>query len=843
MDRFLGRRSDRLNRLNKYSEDVRQALANARDEARRLCHRMVGTEHLLLGILKLDHQLIEGIFVTLHVSTLRVFQAVEFVIGRNNRAILSEPTLNPAARAALRWAEEEAQSVQAELVGVEHLLLGVLREQSSITAGVLESFGVYQSEVRQRISTLLSNSSEPMLHYMRYQTKYIATPTLNQVSRDLTMMALDGQLDPLVGRENELERTIQILMRRSKNNVALIGPAGVGKTAIAEGLAQKIIDGCVPEGLRDVRVVALELGLLTAGTRMRGEFEERVKHILREIETEKGLILVLDEMHMLTGAGVAEGSMDAANLFKPMLARGAFRCIGATTLDEYRNSIESDPALERRFQIVQIQETNESETLAILRGLRPHYASFHEVEILDEALKAAVQMSARYIQGRFQPDKAIDLLDEAAAFIRVQRACAPDELWQMRDELQTVLQAKEYAIRRYDFEEANLQRGREWQIRQQIYFLEMTKTTKKRPRIVDELAIAHVVARWTGIPVAHITAEEAQRLLLLEEELHRRVVGQHHAVQAVARAIRRARTDLHDRRRPIGSFLFVGPTGVGKTELARTLAASLFGREDALLTFDMSEFMEHHLVSRLIGAPPGYVGYQEAGQLTEAVRRQPYSVLLFDEIEKAHPQVFDLLLQILEDGCLTDGQGRRVDFRQTVVIMTSNLGTTPDMWHESPLFVPRQHQQEYALSRYQRLQETVEKALKEQCKPELLNRIDEIIVFHPLTVEHLHAIVDLVLEKTYKQLKEQKITLHVSDAARSLLVEYGYHPEYGARALRRTVQRELEDMLAEALLKGMLQAGQHCVVDVVDGRLTMLDGESNVVEYAMLKSGRNVGVA
>ncbi len=831
-----------MNRLNKYSEDLRQVLSNARVEARRLRHRMIGTEHLLLGILKLDHQLIESILATLHVSSLRVFQAVEFVVGRNNRAILSEPTLNPAARATLRRAEEEAEAVQAEYVGVEHLLLGVLREQNSITVGVLESFGLCLTEVRQQLSTLLTDECAPMLQYMRYQTKYVATPTLNQVSRDLTMMALDGLLDPLIGREAELERTIQILMRRSKNNVALIGAAGVGKTAIAEGLAQRIIDGCVPEGLRDVRVVALEIGLLTAGTRLRGEFEERLKRILQEVLTEKGLIIVLDEMHMLVGAGVAEGSLDAANLFKPMLARGEFRCIGATTLDEYRTTIETDPALERRFQTVQVQETSEEETLAILRGLRVRYASFHEVKIDDAALVAAVQLSERYLQGRFQPDKAIDLLDEAAAYVRVSQTGVSKEMQEMRDELQSILEAKEYAIVRHDFEAAGLQRAREWQIRQKIHFLEIIQPLGKQSCLVDANTIASVIARWTGIPVAHIAGEEAQRLLLLEENLHRRVVGQHHAVQAVARALRRAHADVRDRRRPIGSFLFVGPTGVGKTELARALAASLFGREDALLTFDMSEFMESHMIARLIGAPPGYIGYQEAGQLTEAVRRKPYSVLLFDEIEKAHPKVFDLLLQILEDGCLTDGHGQRVDFRHTVIIITSNLGTTHETWQESPFFTRRQSQQERAAYHYELLQKTVHNALKEQFKPELLNRIDEIIVFHPLSLEHLYAVVDLLLAQTQQRLQERNIILQVSDAARHLLVEHGYQPEYGARALRRTVQHELEDMLAEALLKGQLQDGQHVRVDNAADQFVIQSTIRETDAFVMLKSGGNVGV-
>ena len=816
---FYFRRGAIVSRLNRYTKEARQALSYAREEALRLRYRTVGTEHILLGILRMNDPLIEGVFSSLHVSTLRIFQTLEFVAGHGNKVPVNEPSLGPAARAVVAQAEQEAVEAQAKLIGVEHLLLGLFSERGGIAAGVLESFGLHLDSIRQQVVALQSESVFPS----QYQGQYDATPTLNQVSRDLTAAALAGTLDPLIGRETELERTMQILLRHSKNNPVLIGQAGVGKTAIAEGLAQRIVQGLVPGNLLHCRVVALDTGLLTVGTRYRGDFEERLKRIMQEIINARGIIIVIDELHALVGTGVAEGSIDAANLFKPMLARGEFQCIGATTLDDYRKTIEADSALERRFQPVQVSETSSQETLEILRGLRSRYADFHQVTITDEALLAAVQMSSRYIQSRFQPDKAIDLIDEASSRVCVQRAVVPERMRRLREEVVMVERVKDYTIAHRDFVAASKQRTCELRLRQELREIEqawVASYEQNRP-IVGEQEIAEVVAMWTGIPVVQIAAEEAERLLKLEDELHRRVIGQHTAVQVVAKAVRRSRTNLRDGRRPIGSFIFVGPTGVGKTELACALAVSLFGNESALLKLDMSEFMESHSVSRLVGAPPGYVGYDQPGQLTEAVRRHPYSIVLFDEIEKAHPKVFDLLLQILDDGRLTDAYRQVVDFKHTIIILTSNVGTAYLNQSEMGFAPGRRSEEERQTKTYERIQAQVMSALKDLFKPELLNRIDEIVFFHPLEQKHLRKIVDLMIAQTQERLAAQSIELQVTDAARRMLVEQGYDPLYGARPLRRTVQRLLEDMLAESILQGTLVSGDTVIVDIVDDKLAV----------------------
>jgi len=807
---------------NKYTREARQAFAYAREEAVRLKHRAVGPEHLLLGLLKLNDTLIESLFLSLHVSTMRVAQAIEFVMGRGTKAYSNEPALSATTRHVITYAEAEAARAASELIGVEHLLLGIFGEENGIAAGVLGSFNMSVEATRQQLVTMTPIGHEQVLYSKQYQARYEATPTLNQVSRDLTAAAIAGTLDPMIGREDELERTMQILSRRSKNNPVLLGPAGVGKTAIAEGLAQRILDSKVPDTLSNRRVVALDVAMLTVGTKFRGDYEERLKKIMQEILTDKGIIIVIDELHTLMSSGVAEGSIDAANLFKPMLARGEFQCIGATTYDEYRKTVEGDPALERRFQPIQVRETNVQETGEILRGLRSRYEAFHHVTISDEALVAAVQMSSRYIQGRFQPDKSLDLLDEAAARIGVQRTVVPEDIRRTRDEIVVVQHDKEHEIHQHNFALASLHRGRELRLRQDLRTLEYTWQSEQQEHmpVVGEQQIAEIVAKWTGIPVVQIAAAEAQRLLVLEEELHKRVIGQHEAVQAVAKAVRRSRTNLRDSQRPIGSFLFVGPTGVGKTELARALAGTLFGDEDALLKLDMSEFMEQHTVSRLIGAPPGYIGHDSAGQLTEAVRRRPYSVVLLDEIEKAHPKIFDLLLQILEDGCLTDTHGHTVDFRNTIVIMTSNIGTAYVKASEMTFTTRRRSREEEANTAQERMLGAVIPALKEMFKPELLNRIDEIVLFHALEPIHLHEIVDLMIAHTQKRLAQQAITMEVSVEARDLLVKHGYDPVYGARPLRRTVQRMLEDMLAEAILEGTCVPNDAIVVDVVDEQLS-----------------------
>jgi ATP-dependent Clp protease ATP-binding subunit ClpC len=809
-----------LSQLERYTAEGQKALMNAREEAATLRHRIIEPEHLALGILKVRDPVIESLFARLQADATRLEETLAFVVGRGNKAILSRPTFGQAARAVLQRAGEIAGRMSAPLVGIEHLLLGVLGDKHGIATGVLENFGITFEAAQEEIESLINSQDQSSLsnHYYR---RYGETPTLNLVSRDLSLAALAGKLDPIVGREAELERTMQILTRRSKNNPILIGPAGVGKTAIAEGLAIRIIEGRVPEHLQRCRVVTLDVGLLTVGTRFRGDFEERLKQIMQEIAKAKELLVVIDELHALVGTGVAEGSVDAANLFKPMLARGEFRCIGATTLDDYRKTIEADPALERRFQLVMVNETTPEETLAVLRGLRDRYADFHQVTISDDALIAAVQMSSRYVQGRYQPDKALDLVDEAAARICVHRSGMSNEVHHLRAMLYTMQREKEEAILRGDFTVAAHQRSEERQVRRSLVDVEDTwlaQRQQERP-VVDQQAIAAVVSMWTGIPVEQIAGEEATRLLALEEHLHLRVIGQDEAVRAVAKAIRRARTGIRDSHRPIGSFLFVGPTGVGKTELARALAHTLFGDENALLKLDMSEFMEQHTASRLLGTPPGYVGYDQGGQLIEAVRRRPYSIILFDEIEKAHPGIFDLLLQMLNDGCLTDAQGRTASFQHTVIILTSNVGTA-QLRQSQMSFVPARHRKETRqASAHAHLRAQILPALNDVFRPELLNRFDEIVVFHALEHEHLREIVDLMIAQTRQRIAEQSIALSVTEPARRLLVEQGYDPTYGARPLRRAIQRLLDDMLAESLLRSEIKAGDSVTVEVVDGGL------------------------
>ncbi|GHO91742.1 ATP-dependent Clp protease ATP-binding subunit ClpC [Reticulibacter mediterranei] len=811
-----------MNRLSKFTGEARRAVAYAREEARRLRHRLVGTEHLLLGLLKVNDPIIDGLFVSMHTSSARAAQALEFVVGRGNKAILSEPVLSASARTTLLRAEEEAEAAHAELVGIEHLFLGILTEEDGIAVGVLESFGVSPEVAHRKLADLFKKGYDDLQLAIRYQVLYDTTPTLNQVSRDLTIAALMGECDPVIGRDDELERVMQILSRRSKNNPVLIGRAGVGKTAIAEGLAQRIVKKRVPNELQLCRVVTLDIGMLMVGTKFRGDFEERLKQVMQEIVVTPGIITVIDDLHLLVRSGVAEGSLNASNLFKPLLARGEFQCIGATTQEEYHKTIESDPALERRFQPVLVAETNAQETLSILEGVRTNYEDFHSVTISDEALLAAVQLSSRYLPDRYQPDKALDLIDEAAARMRVYSAVAPAQVLVLRDEMMNMQREKDHAIARRNFPLAAHCFRRMRQLMRDLWEAEQAwqAGVHERP-ILRKPEIAEVVAMWTGIPAMQVAAEESQRLLRLEQDLHRRVIGQDEAVRSVANAIRRSRTNLRDTHRPIGSFVFVGPTGSGKSELARALAELLLGDEHALIAFDMSEFMESHTITRLIGSPPGYVGYDQGGQLTEAVRRRPYSVVLFDEIEKAHPQLFDLLLQILEDGRLTDSHGQSVDFSNTCIILTSNAGT-PCCTRGVMTLMPAQSQgQADHAEVYQRLHEHALQELRHLFKPELLNRIDEVVVFHPLQQEHLQAILELMVARVQQSLAKQNLSLHVTDAARLFLVKSGYNPVYGARHLRRVVRRMLEDMLAEAILQGSLTAGSWVTVDYLNGQLSI----------------------
>jgi ATP-dependent Clp protease ATP-binding subunit ClpC len=813
-----------MSRFDHYSNEARRALAQAREDALRLNHKTICTEHVLLGLLEINDPLIESVISHLGASSARVRQALEFVIGRSTRPLLSEPTLSAPARTVLDLAEQEAQDSHAPEVGADHLLLGLLREGGGIAAGVLESFGIALSAARSQMEQLRHQGRQMTAFAAEHMARYNMTPTLNQVSHDLTAAAVAGQLDPVIGRETEIERAMQILSRRSKNNPVLIGEAGVGKTAIAEGLAQRIANGQVPDLLRDKRVVSLDVGLLTIGTKYRGDFEERLKKVVNEIVTAANCIIFIDELHTLVGAGVAEGSVDAANLFKPLLARGEFQCIGSTTMDDYRKTIEKDPALERRFQPVMIRESTPEQTLDILKGLRSRYESFHRVRITDEGLRAAVQLSIRYIQDRHLPDKAIDLIDEASARLSVSRSVAPLGARAMREELARLEGEKDLAIAQREFAIAADLRDHENQLRQELMEVESrwSRTRDEDLPQIGEREIAEVVSMWTGIPALKVTVEESERLLHLEEELHRRLIGQDEAVTAVARAVRRSRAELRDPRRPIGSFVFVGPTGVGKTELARALAGALFGSDDAMIKLDMSEFMEGHNAARLVGAPPGYVGYDQAGQLTEAVRRKPYSVVLFDEIEKAHPKVFELLLQILEDGRLSDAKGRVVDFKNTIIVLTSNVGASLLMKRAEMGFSRARQDEASEQAEYERMKDRIMPEIRQLFRPEFMNRLDDIIMFHALSKPQVRRVLDILLLQTQARLSEQFISLDLTDAARDLVVERGYDPDFGARPLRRTLQNMLQDPLAEGLLKGEFQPGDRVLADVgSDGTLQL----------------------
>ncbi len=815
-----------MSRFDRYSVEARRALAQAREIALQLQHKTICTEHLLCGLLDVGDSTAAALIVTLGVSVVRVRQALEFVIGKGARPPLVEPVLSSSARQSLDLAEQEADAEQVAEVGSDHILLGLLRENEGIASGILESFGLTYERVRAQARMSRQSGANPSsvaasLFATAHAARYALTPTLNMISRDLTSAAIADQLDPLIGREDELNQVMQSLSRRRKNNPVLVGPAGVGKTAIAEGLAQRMARGLVPDLLRDKRLVALDIGLLTIGTKFRGDFEERLKLVVEEILRAQCVILFIDELQILLGAGGAEGSIDAANLFKPLLARGELICLGATTHDDYRRIIERDPALERRFQPVMTPAATIEQTVQTLRGLRSRYEQFHHVHIGDPAIVAAAQLADRYIQDRYLPDKALDLVDEAAARLRVMRAQPPTEMRSFYEELEQTSAEKDEAIRQREFARASDLRDHELAIREQIIqSIRQREHEHAEWPTLTERDIAEVVYRRTGVPALAVNLEEAQRLLALEDELHRRIVGQHAAVTAVARAVRRSRADLRNPQRPIGSFLFAGPTGVGKTELARALAASLFGSEDALITLDMSEYMERHNASRLVGSPPGYVGYDQAGLLTEAVRRRPYSVVLFDEIEKAHPQVYDLLLQIMEDGRLTDAKGREVDFKNTIIIMTTNAGAS-ELGKRSAIGFGRGSKQTNQAAESEgaetaHIREVVMEALGKLFRPEFLNRIDEIAVFHRLTTAEAREVLRLMLAQTQARLSEQLITLQVTPAAEKSLLARGFDDEYGARSLRRIVQTQVEDMLAEALLLGEAHAGETITLDCAE---------------------------
>ncbi|HHX88026.1 MAG TPA: ATP-dependent Clp protease ATP-binding subunit [Firmicutes bacterium] len=796
--------------FGRFTERAQQVLVLAQEEAKRLSHNFIGTEHLLLGLVREGSGVAARALQNMEVDLNKVRQEVERIIPKGDKFMASGISYTPRAKRVVELAIEEGQNLGHNYIGTEHILLGLLREGEGIAAQVLTNLGIDLKRARKEVIQLLGGA-EASGRSSADGKPGTQTPTLDTFGRDLTKLSREGKLDPVIGREKEIERVIQILSRRTKNNPCLIGEPGVGKTAIAEGLAQLIVEGNVPEILRGKRVVTIELSAIVAGTKYRGEFEERLRKLMMELRQAGDVIIFIDELHTVIGAGAAEGAIDASNILKPALSRGELQCVGATTLDEYRKHIEKDPALERRFQPIVVGEPTKEESLAILKGLRDRYEAHHKVKITDSALEAAVNLSDRYITDRFLPDKAIDLIDEAASRVRIRNYTAPPDLKEMEEKLEVLRSEKEAAVRNQEFEKAAKLRDDEHKYKEELDELKKEweqKIGTSDQSMVTEEDVSYIVASWTGIPVKRLVEEESERLLKLEEILHRRVIGQDEAVEAVARAIRRARAGLKDPKRPVGSFIFLGPTGVGKTELARALAEALFGDERAIIKLDMSEYMEKHTTARLIGAPPGYVGYEEGGQLTEKVRRKPYSVVLFDEMEKAHPDVFNILLQILEDGRLTDGKGRTVDFRNTIIILTSNVGAT--FLRKQTLGFGAADEE----SSYEKMKERILDQLKRTFRPEFLNRLDETIVFHALSEQHITEIVDIMIAELNRRVDDYNLQVEVSEQAQQKLVQEGFDPVYGARPLRRVIQKRLEDGLSEGMLQRKISPGDKVLVDV-----------------------------
>src|SRR5215218_1162930 len=806
--------------FERFTDRARRVVVLAQEEARLLNHNYIGTEHILLGLIHEGEGVAAKALESLGISLEAVRAQVEEIIGHGGSAPSGHIPFTPRAKKVLELSLREALQLGHNYIGTEHILLGLIREGEGVAAQVLVKLGADLSRVRQQVIQLLSGYAGGKEGATQGAGSGEAQPSgslvLDQFGRNLTQLARDKKLDPVIGRQKEIERVMQVLSRRTKNNPVLIGEPGVGKTAIVEGLASDIVDGDVPETLVGKQLYTLDLGALVAGSRYRGDFEERLKKVLKEIRTRGDIILFIDELHTLVGAGAAEGAIDAASILKPMLARGELQTIGATTLDEYRKHLEKDAALERRFQPIKVEEPTVAHTIEILKGLRDRYESHHRVTITDQALVAAANLADRYISDRHLPDKAIDLIDEAGSRLRIKRMSTPPDYKELETELGDVVRKKKEAVEAQRFEEAGKLRDQEKSLLEQkgVKEQEIKDSGVDLFDEVDEEAIAEVLSIWTGIPVYKLTEEETAKLLRMEDELHKRVIGQESAIKAVSQAIRRTRAGLKDPKRPSGSFIFLGPSGVGKTELAKTLAEFLFGDEGSLIALDMSEYMEKHTVSRLVGSPPGYVGYDEGGQLTEAVRRKPFSVVLFDEIEKAHPDVFNTLLQILEEGRLTDSQGRSVDFRNTVLIMTSNLGTA-DLRKASVGFSKADEAVSYA-----KMKEKVNDALKQHFRPEFLNRIDETIVFHELSKAEVVTMVDLMIKRVQEQLLSQGIGLELSSDAKLWLAEKGYDPTLGARPLRRAIQRQIEDPMSERILFKEFHAGETVLVDVGEDELT-----------------------
>jgi ATP-dependent Clp protease ATP-binding subunit ClpC len=800
--------------FERFTDRARRVLVLAQEEARLLNHNFIGTEHILLGLIHEGEGVAAKALESLGISLEAVREKVEETIGPAGSSTTGSPPFTPRAKKVLELSLREALQLGHNYIGTEHMLLGLVREGEGVAAQVLVSLGADLSRVRQQVIQLLSGYAGGKEGAASGTTSGSTetpsgSPVLDQFGRNLTTLAREKKLDPVIGRDREIERVMQVLSRRTKNNPVLIGEPGVGKTAIVEGLAQRIVANDVPETLRAKQLYTLDLGALVAGSRYRGDFEERLKKVLKEIRTRGDIILFIDELHTLVGAGAAEGAIDAASILKPMLARGELQTVGATTLDEYRKHLEKDAALERRFQPIKVDEPSLTHTIEILKGLRDRYEAHHSVTITDQALVAAANLADRYISDRFLPDKAIDLIDEAGSRLRIRRMSTPPDFKQLEGEISRIRSEKEAALDRQNFDLAKkLSEQEKEKLERKLTLEAELRASGNEPfDVVDEEVIAEVLANWTGIPVYKLTEEETAKLLQMEDELHKRVIGQEDALKALSRAIRRTRAGLKDPKRPSGSFIFLGPTGVGKTELAKALAEFLFGDESSLIQLDMSEYMEKHTVSRLVGSPPGYVGYEEGGQLTEAVRRKPFSVVLFDEIEKAHPDVFNTLLQILEDGRLTDAQGRTVDFKNTVLIMTSNLGTA-DLRKAGIGFAKTTE----AVT-YERMKEKVNDALKQHFRPEFLNRIDEVIVFHELTTVEITAIVDLMIKRVKDQLEGQGLGLELTPNAKLLLAEKGYDPTLGARPLRRAIQQMIEDPLSERILWKEFRVGETIVVD------------------------------